>query len=51
MAKPDSKMPHEVFCYYNGDRIDAVRSSDYRLVFPRKVDIVKPPQIPYRLPA
>jgi arylsulfatase A-like enzyme len=31
MSKPDAKTPHEVFYYYNGDKLTAVRSGKWKL--------------------
>lgn len=34
-AEPGSKSPHEAFYYYRETHLDAVRSGDWKLVFPR----------------
>lgn len=34
---PNAKSPHDVFYYYTGKRLDAVRSGNWKLVFKRKV--------------
>jgi arylsulfatase A-like enzyme len=35
MTKPGAPSPHDAFFYYNGEKLEAVRSGNWKLVFPR----------------
>ncbi len=35
MTKPGAPSPHDAFFYYNGEKLEAVRSANWKLVFPR----------------